>query len=388
MKDNRFPESVFAPDGIHVAFVSGVRIGVPPRTPTFRYKLSDADTGEVYDYGETCGEDDAEFYIFTQRKYFVRWKVEFYRGGKWYFQHTFDAAGRKVMIDLSPGALGDSAAWLPAAVAFNEKWKCRTIVCMRPEHIPLYQNAYPEIIFIPNHKLKADIADRCYACYRIAVHGYGDQDRERMDFRENNLIRHADMILGVDSHMEPPRIVGEDEPKVHLPAFMATTPRYVCIATRASRKCKEWNHDGGWENVAAALKDRGYQTVCIDADDRNLPAGAIDNTGKIPLPSRIDVLKGCSFFIGLPSGLAWLAWACRKPVVMISGFTDAYVEFATPYRVSPPPGVCHGCWGYCDQREKARFDECYFGKDNECTRSITPEMVIAKIDQLIRQEAL
>ena len=71
-----------------------------------------------------------------------------------------------------------------------------------------------------------------------------------------------------------------------------------------------------------------------------------------------------------------------------SGFSDAYVEFATPYRVSPPPGVCHGCWRTGDQRQKARFDECYFGKDNECTRSITPEMVIAKIDQLIQQEAL
>lgn len=388
MEKNFFPESVFAPDGIHVDFVSGVRIGVPPRTPLFRYKLSDADTGEVYEYGEERGEDDAEFYIFARRKYFVRWKVELYRGGRWYFEHTFDATGRKVFIDLSPGALGDSAAWLPAAVAFTAKWKCKTIVCMRPEHIPLYQDAYPEMIFIPDHKLKADIAGRCYAYYRVAVYGYGNDDHERMDFRENNLIRHADMILGVDSHMEPPMVVGELEPKPNLPAFMANTPRYVCIAARASRKCKEWQHPGGWNRVVSALAERGFKAVCIDADDLNLPADAIDNTGMLPLPARIDVLKGCSFFIGLPSGLSWLAWACRKPVVMISGFTDAYVEFPTPYRVSPPPGVCHGCWGYCDQREKERFDNCYFGKDNECTRSITPEMVIAKIDQLIQQEAL
>lgn len=388
MENYDFAESVFAPDGIHVDFVGGVRIGVPPGTPLFRYKLSDADTGEVYEYGTERGEPDKEFYIFTKCKFFIRWKVELYRGGNWYFEHTFDATGRKVMIDLSPGALGDSAAWLPAAIAFTEKWKSKTIVCMRPEHIPLYQNAYPEIIFIPNNELKAEIANRCYACYRVAVYGYGDEDHERMDFRDNNLIRHADMILGVDSRMEPPRIVGEDEPKPNLPAFMATTPRYVCIAARASRKCKEWHHPGGWERVTAALKDRGFKTVCIDADDRNLPAGAIDNTGKIPLPARIDVLKGCSFFIGLPSGLSWLAWACRKPVVLISGFTDSYVEFPTAYRVSPPDGVCHGCWKIGDQRLRERFDNCYFGKNNECTRSITADMVIAKIDQLIKAEGL
>ena len=254
MEKNFFPESVFAPDGIHVDFVSGVRIGVPPRTPLFRYKLSDADTGEVYEYGEERGEDDAEFYIFARRKYFVRWKVELYRGGRWYFEHTFDATGRKVFIDLSPGALGDSAAWLPAAVAFTAKWKCKTIVCMRPEHIPLYQDAYPEMIFIPDHKLKADIAGRCYAYYRVAVYGYGNDDHERMDFRENNLIRHADMILGVDSHMEPPMVVGELEPKPNLPAFMANTPRYVCIAARASRKCTPAAGTASfrrWRNVAS-----------------------------------------------------------------------------------------------------------------------------------------
>jgi len=292
------------------------------------------------------------------------------------------------MIDLSPGALGDSAAWLPAAISFTEKWKCRTIICMRDNLIPIYQNAYPEIIFIQNDNLKGDIASRCYAYYRLAVYGYGDVDNECMDFRENNLIRHADMILGVDSGMTPPLVVGEDEPKPNYPENLADKQRYVCLATRASRKCKEWNCTGGWDKVVIALRDRGFLPVAIDADNRNLPAGAFDNTGDIPLASRIDVLKGAEFFIGLPSGLSWLAWACRLPVVMISGFTDPYVEFDTPYRVSPPPGICHGCWKDSDQRQRKRFDECFYEKSNECTRSITPEMVISVIDKLIQEEAL
>ena len=383
----RFAESVAAPDGVLIDFVCGIRIGIPRGTPPFTYQFTDADTGEIYDRQEAAGDPKQDCWLFTKRKYFVRWKVDLFRNGTCYFSHTFDATGKKVLIDLSPGAIGDSAAWLPAAIAFIRKWRCRGIVCMRPEHIAPYAPAYsPEIAFIPNDDQKPNVADTCYAYYRVAVFGYGDEDHERMDFRQNNLIRHADMILGVDSNMEPPLIVGEAEP--NLPAFVKDATPYVCIATRASRKCKEWNCSGGWDAVVAALRWRGFQAVCIDADDHNLPAGAIDNTGKIPLPARIDVLKGCAFFIGLPSGLSWLAWACRKPVVMISGFTDAYVEFATPYRVEPPAGVCRGCWRNADQRLRQRFDNCFFDLDNECTRSITPDMVIEKIDQLIQQEAL
>src|SRR5260370_40322124 len=39
------------------------------------------------------------------------------------------------------------------------------------------------------------------------------------------------------------------------------------------------------------------------------------------------------FFIGLGSGLSWLAWAAGTPVVMISGFSHPSTEFRTPYRV-------------------------------------------------------
>lgn len=385
--NNSFPESIYTDDGIHVDFVSGVRIGVPPGTKPFRFKLSNAHTGEIYEYGDAAGEDQ-EFFIFSRLKYFIPWKVELYRNGKWFFEHTFDATGRNVFIDLSPAAIGDSVAWIPAAIAFAKKWKCHTTICMRENHVPLYKDAYPEITFIANDNKKADIASRCYAYYRVAVFGYGDTDHELIDFRHNNLIRHADMILGVDSGMIPPLVVGEAEPKPNYPEYLADKPKYVCIATRASRKCKEWNCPGGWDRVSTAIIERGFIPVVIDADNRNLPDGAFDNTGNIPLSSRIDVLKGAQFFIGLPSGLSWLAWACRIPVVMISGFTDSYVEFDTPYRVSPPPGICHGCWRDGDQRQRKRFDECFYEKSNECTRSITPEMVISVIDKLIQEGAL
>jgi len=37
-------------------------------------------------------------------------------------------------------------------------------------------------------------------------------------------------------------------------------------------------------------------------------------------------LATCEFFIGLGSGLSWLAWACELPVVLISGFSEKWSE--------------------------------------------------------------
>lgn len=55
--------------------------------------------------------------------------------------------------------------------------------------------------------------------------------------------------------------------------------------------------------------------------------------GERPLPERARWLRHATCLIGLSSGLAWLAWAARAPVVMISGSTHPMNEFHTPYRV-------------------------------------------------------
>ena len=378
-----FPESVFSPDGIHVDFISGIRLGVPENTEAFRYKFSDADTGEVYDSSVASGEERKTYY-YTRRKFFTRWTVELYRNGKWYFKHTFDARGKHVFIDLSFGALGDSVAWLPAAVRFFAKWQCKGIVCMKPEHIEMFRECYPEIQFVTPSDETTNMSTRCYARYGVAVFGYGADDLEVLDFRFNNLIRHAEMILGMEPDNAPPKITtGSGE----IPNELAGKP-YVCIATRASRSCKEYHFKNGWKIICDRLKERGFIPVCIDGDNINIPEeGAADMTGMRPLAERVTLLRGASFFIGLPSGLSWLAWACGIPVILISGFTDSYVEFDTPYRVSPPPGVCHGCWGTRDHRN-SDFDVCVAGRENECTKSITPYMVLAACDRAIADHGI
>jgi len=65
------------------------------------------------------------------------------------------------------------------------------------------------------------------------------------------------------------------------------------------------------------------------------------------LDDRAAMLHHADFFVGLSSGLAWLAWGAGTPVVMISGFTLPICEFRTPYRVHNTH-VCHGCWDATD----------------------------------------
>jgi autotransporter strand-loop-strand O-heptosyltransferase len=117
-----------------------------------------------------------------------------------------------------------------------------------------------------------------------------------------------------------------------------------------------------------------------------IPRNAEDFTGDIPLRERAELISGADFFIGLGSGLSWLAWCCNVPVVLISGFSMPFSEFFTPYRVINY-NVCHGC--YSDTRYKLNpqeYDWCPKHKGTsrhfECTRGITPEMVIEKIKQI------
>ena len=88
-------------------------------------------------------------------------------------------------------------------------------------------------------------------------------------------------------------------------------------------------------------------------------------------------------FIGIGSGLSWLAWTLKTPVVLISGFSEDYTEFMDCERVSPPKYKCSGCfnktrldagdWEWCPEHKNTN-------KQFECTTSITSEVVIDSIN--------
>ena len=108
--------------------------------------------------------------------------------------------------------------------------------------------------------------------------------------------------------------------------------------------------------------------------------------GALPLQERINLLKDADFYIGLSSGLSWLAWGCQIPVIMISGFTNPLNEYKTPYRVINY-NACNSCWNEFKDFNLADFWHCprLAGTDRryECTAMITADQVMDMVDKVI-----
>jgi autotransporter strand-loop-strand O-heptosyltransferase len=193
--------------------------------------------------------------------------------------------------------------------------------------------------------------------------------------------------LGVDPTEIRPRLVLDDDSR-------PIAEPYVCIAAQSTTQSKYWNNPGGWREIVGFLKQAGYRVICIDQKAthgtgliwNHIPYGAEDETGDRSLSERARWLKHADFFVGLSSGLSWLAWAVETPVVMISGFTHPTNEFETPYRVINYH-ACNSCWNDVRHRfDHKDFMYCPRHKDTprqfECTRLITPEHVKSAIRKI------
>jgi len=171
--------------------------------------------------------------------------------------------------------------------------------------------------------------------------------------------------------------------------------KYVCISVQSTSKCKLWTQSG-WDKVVRFLKTNGYKVLCIDKDesfgcpltnDWNLiPKKAVNETGSFPIQKRIKQIMDCDFFIGLSSGLSWLAWALGKKVVLVSGCTHKINEFDS-FRVQNE-SFCHGC---LNDEDLSSFEEiawnwqyCPRNKKMECRTKITFDMVKERIIECIK----
>jgi autotransporter strand-loop-strand O-heptosyltransferase len=365
------------PKGVRFDFNDGCRVVLPEAAHPWRVRLSDLDTGNVLFETELKGGR-----INSSKRYFIRFRLEIWQNGESIFVHDYAARDREVMIQFPVGTLGDPMGWFPYAVKFHERYRCRLTCALGEKLIALYRDAYPEITFLTHEEVKPE---RYYATYSLGLF-FDDKDNifQPCDFRHVGLHRTAGYILGVDPTEVPPHIsFGDGGRPIPEP--------YVCIAVQSTTQCKYWNNPNGWREVVAFLKQAGYRVICIDQKPahgtgliwNHIPNGAEDQTGDQPLAERARWLKYADFFVGLSSGLSWLAWAAGTPVVIISGFTHPTNEFETPYRVINYH-ACNSCWN--DVR--VRFDHkdflwCPRHKDTprqfECTRLITAEQVKAVI---------
>jgi len=358
-------------DGLKIDFNAGVRIEVP--AGDWHVKVTDDDSGQVF-----FDDDVSEQVLISMEQYFIRWHIEIAQAGTMVFSHTYDATGQTVCFVLEGNVLGDIIMLLPYIRAFVRIWKCRGVLLDKPAFREIVANYYPELT------MTKEFPEDAYAAYHIGA------------------FQTPPFLLPDDSRSLPVSYIGRELLGLHKAAdeviYQPTKTRaiqepYVCIAVQASGARKCWLYPQGWEQVVDYLKQLGYRVICIDRERATnsdglhieMPAGAEDMSGAYTLMDRVNMLAYADFFIGLSSGLSWLAHAAGCPVVLIGGISLPYSEFDTPYRVQNRQ-VCHGC--YNDLRVDWREDKCPYHKgtarEYECSKKITPQMVIGTIERFCK----
>jgi len=323
-------------------------------------------------------------------EYFINWRLEVYdkENDELVFEHNFDASGKRIYIHLESSALGDTLAWFPFINEFRKTHKCH-VVCST-FHNEWFEKEYPELEFVTPGTEVRDL----YGMYNIGW--FYNEDRTvnhlkiPIDFKQHPLGETATSVLGL------PYV--ETKPKVNVPnKTRQIEDKYVVIAPHASAHAKYWNHPGGWQSVIDYLNEKGYKVVMITQEklgdnwhDSKLGGklkGVIDKTGNYPIEDRMVDIKHADAFIGVGSGLSWLAWSIGTPVILISGFSLPYSEFLDCERIfNYDTNVCNGCfnrewlnpgdWEWCPDHKNT-------SRHFECTKTIKPSRVVESLNKIL-----
>lgn len=340
----------------------------------------------------------------ASRKYFTNWRIEVWSGGKKIEETKMILEGKDVCIMFTTSTLGDTISWVSYANEFRIKHRCKlTLQC---SFSSLFKESYPEINFVPvdTYDMKDE---RWYASFPVS---YGvfieDQKIQSAKLQRNFENKRGPLFLdsyNLHDEFKNPRhphsislssictdALGLEEKEIRTriknPNQLERPIRekYICISEFASTDgLKLWNNKIGWEKLIEKIQSLGYKIVSISKEKSNLK-NIIKRNGLIDLEERAWYLHHCEFFIGVSSGLSWLAWACGKKVVMISGATMEFNEFSEDNIRIINKESCHGCWNSVEHRDKFA---CYHAalcpedKNFECTRRISPSHVIQRMEE-------
>lgn len=320
------------------------------------------------------------------RKYFTNWYIVVteVETDKVIFEHKYNAENQRILVCLESSSLGDSIAWLPAIDEFRKKHNCQVFVSTFLNR--LYQKEYPDLNFVE----PGSVVQNLYALYRIGWYYNGDQidtNRNPIDPKTRPMQATSFDILGVEHKQVRTKITIPDEPnRFEQP--------YVCIGVHATTQAKYWNFPRGWDYLIEWFDSQGYKVVLISKEQNGYMGNhishpkLIDKSGNLPLEDRIVDLKHAAMFIGVGSGLSWLAWATGTPVVLISGFSHPDTEFLGDKVVRIfNSNVCNSCfnrhrldggdWMWCPDKKGT---EEHF----ECTKKITPQRVISEVNTFLK----
>jgi autotransporter strand-loop-strand O-heptosyltransferase len=310
-------------------------------------------------------------WVKLNREYFTKWNTKIWEDGNLIYDKTLDYKNKRVFINFDSKSLGDNIAWMPYVLEFQNVHECKVIVCTYWNN--LFKKVYPELEFV----YPGSTVPNIHGQYNIGW--FYNENKEPQLPNTIPLQQSATNILGLPFKEIKPKIsykIGERPYK----------QKYVTIATNSTSGCKFWTKEA-WQELINHLHSLGYKIINVSKEDN--PFKNVSKIKDTSIENTMNVIHHSEFFIGLSSGLSWLAWAIGKHVVMISNFTEANHEFTSNCTRITNLSVCNGCWNNPNFKfDKGDWDWCPVHKGTsrqfECHTSITSEMVINQIKELIK----
>ena len=344
-------------------------------TSDSKFKIEFYDEFDKCHYSETLS---INHWIRLSREYFTKWNTKIWEGGSLIYDQTLNLKDKRVFIVLESSSLGDTLAWVPFIREFKDKHGCELIVSTFMNN--LFRDSYPDINFVE----PGNVVNNIYAMYKIGwfyKDGKYDEARNPNDFKSEPLQKTASDILGLEYK----------ETRALLKVPNVEKKKKVGIGMHSTCQAKYWNNPNGWQEVVNYLNSLGYEVVLYSKENDgymgNFHPKGITKFEAGSIERLIEEMASCEFFVGLGSGLSWLSWTIGLPTILISGFSEEYSETTSnTYRVINK-SVCTGCfnrhrldsgdWNWCPDHKNTE-------RQFECTKQITSQMVIDKINQIVK----
>jgi ADP-heptose:LPS heptosyltransferase len=150
----------------------------------------------------------------------------------------------------------------------------------------------------------------------------------------------------------------------------------IAIHSTSGVASKDWPY---FDQLADAILDAGFGVVQVGGRNDKLVKGAIDFRGRLGMIELAGFLKRCTVFVGLDSGLSYMADAMKIPTIVIQGSTNPVTSGPISDRVVH---LFAKETGYAD----CQTVRCHVNCRHEvnCNTKITVEMVLEKIEPLVR----
>ena len=248
--------------------------------------------------------------ITGSRQWFTWWQINVYKGKEKVYSEDFNPYGKNIFIKIDATALGDNLAWMPYVEEFRVKHNCN-MICSTFFN-DLFKDQYPNILFsVPNTQL-----ENVYAQYYIGSRKPDNICYSPRPYGKITLQQAASDILGLEDKELKAKISKPNVPKT----------KTVCISEHGSTDLKQWDWDDDWQQVVDYFVSEGYEVMVISKEPTELKR-VTNKTGNLPLSDRIKDLCQSEFFLGVSSGLSWLAHSCDTYVFIISDHTPTDHEF-------------------------------------------------------------